>query len=198
MRLEEFKEYCKTITRKDFLEDCEENLFSEYKFNCPDEVGLLSDCSKKCLDCWQNAVKDIKFKGEEEIDNKSVKTYKTPNAYEKLSYDKSLKLTNKKGIYLITTPSGRFAFVNKEGNGINYNPLIDEEWSIVQNPVDFMTAVKSGKKIKCKHEKLYGDEDLGYKYNSLASVLYFLQSHYVSEEIVNILTEGKFYVQEDV
>lgn len=197
MELEKFKEYCKTITRKDFLEDCDKNSFSEYEIICPDEVGLLEDCSKKCLDCWQNAVKDIKFKGEEEMDNKSVKTYKTPNAYEKLSYDKSLKLTNKKGIYLITTPSGRFAFVNKEGNGINYNPLINEEWSIVQKSVGFMTAVKSGKKIRLEHI-LTSHLGVTKKYLTLKELFDILSYSYPSDAIGEIITEGKFYIEEDV
>ena len=197
MELEKFKEYCKTITRKDFLEDCEENSFSEYEIDCPDEVGLLRDCSKKCLDCWQNAVKDIKFKGEKEMDNKSVKTYKTWEVYKMLTENPTLKFKDEFGYCLMVVGKEFVMKYGEEDEDVVYNS-IDDKWALVQNPVDFMTAVKSGKKIKCKHEKLYGDEDLGYKYNSLASVLYFLQSHYVSEEIVNILTEGKFYIQEDV
>lgn len=79
---------------------------------------------------------------------------------------------------------------------LNNNIKLDEEWTLIQEPVSFMEAVQSGKKMECKHEKLYGDEDLGYKYNSLATVLYLLQSRYTSEEITNIITEGKFYIEE--
>lgn len=74
MTLEEFKEYAKTVTRKEFFHinggdfcgsiDIDKNKY----LTCPGNLGLLEDCSgKECKQCWREAVKDIKFKDNIEV-----------------------------------------------------------------------------------------------------------------------------------
>jgi hypothetical protein len=69
MTLEEFKEYAKTVTREEFFTEHDYNFdgsieIAENKYlACPGALGLLEDCGEKgCIQCWREAVKDIKFK----------------------------------------------------------------------------------------------------------------------------------------
>lgn len=69
MTLEEFKEYAKTITRKEFLSNNankDDETFQPVDLGedaCPYEYNLPdSSCDISCKECWEKAVKDIKFK----------------------------------------------------------------------------------------------------------------------------------------
>ena len=67
MTLEEFKEYAKTVTRAEFLN----NVFAGPIKSCPKEYMLKGVCIKgldHCKDCWEAAIKDIKFKDDIEKD----------------------------------------------------------------------------------------------------------------------------------
>ncbi|NFU45254.1 hypothetical protein FDF80_19200, partial [Clostridium sporogenes] len=64
----------KEMTREEFLqseyvidkEDEEKDLFYS---RCPSNYGLKeSDCYCICAECWENAIKDIKFKGEDNME----------------------------------------------------------------------------------------------------------------------------------
>lgn len=76
MTLEEFKEYAKTVTREEFFTEHDYNFdgsieIAENKYlACPGALGLLEDCGEKgCIQCWREAVKDIKFKDDIEKDS---------------------------------------------------------------------------------------------------------------------------------
>ena len=75
--------------------------------------------------------------------------------------------------------------------------LINEEWSIVQKSVDFMTAVKSGKKIRLEHI-LTSHLGVTKKYLTLKELFDTLSYSYPSDAIGEIITEGKFYIEEDI
>ena len=69
MTLEEFKEFAKTVTRKEFLTNSEGRTDENFQpkdlpeIDCPYNYDLPdSDCNTTCKECWKNAVKDIKFK----------------------------------------------------------------------------------------------------------------------------------------
>lgn len=69
MTLEEFKEFAKTVTRKEFLTNSEDRTDENFQpkdlpeIDCPYNYNLPdSDCNTTCKECWKNAVKDIKFK----------------------------------------------------------------------------------------------------------------------------------------
>lgn len=69
MTLEEFKEFAKTVTRKEFLTNSEGRTDENFQpkdlpeIDCPYNYDLPdSDCNITCKECWENAVKDIKFK----------------------------------------------------------------------------------------------------------------------------------------
>lgn len=168
MRLEEFKDYCKTITREEFLEDCEDSNFGEHELNCPGDTGaieLKNACGVgSCKYCWEEAVKDIKFKGEEDImeNSNKPKTYKTWEVIKMLSENPKLRFRDcsYETVVIVGTGKGSlgtsFLEVCESSFGdktLDGNVDLESEWTLIQQePVDFMTAVKSGKRIRIEHE----------------------------------------------
>ena len=108
MTLEEFKEYAKTVTRKEFLTNNAEKYYEDFTpvilknlaNACPECVGLKNrdDSCQNCSKCWREAVKDIKFKDDIEvvlplekapkelIDNVNHPNHYTQGKYEVIDY----------------------------------------------------------------------------------------------------------------
>ncbi|NFT02247.1 hypothetical protein FDF18_02710 [Clostridium sporogenes] len=60
----------KEMTREEFLKRIViDSLFTGYDISCPSDVDLETVCDlcKDCKECWENAIKDIKFKGEDNM-----------------------------------------------------------------------------------------------------------------------------------
>lgn len=79
MNFEEFKELAKTVTRKEFLTNSEgrtdENFQPKdlHEIDCPFNYNLPdSNCNITCKECWENAVKDIKFRDDIEAEKDFV------------------------------------------------------------------------------------------------------------------------------
>lgn len=75
----DIKIIAKSIKREDFLEEVSEE---NSRFECPSNDGLKDDCShigyskEECKKCWEQAVKDIKFKDDvedEKVEDKTIK-----------------------------------------------------------------------------------------------------------------------------
>ncbi|MBN3352128.1 hypothetical protein CF086_17670 [Clostridium botulinum] len=72
------KEIAREMTREEFIERIEFSSgnfkYGDNKwFNCPKDIGGLKDpdrCWGVCEECWKDAIKDIKFKGENSMENK--------------------------------------------------------------------------------------------------------------------------------
>lgn len=69
MTLEEFRKYVRTVTREEFLNNNankDDEIFQPIDLGedaCPYEYNLPdSSCNISCKECWEKAVKDIKFK----------------------------------------------------------------------------------------------------------------------------------------
>ncbi|MDU4319768.1 MAG: DUF3310 domain-containing protein [Clostridium sp.] len=69
MNLEEFRKYVRTVTREEFLSNNankDDETFQPVDLGvdaCPYEYNLPdSSCDISCKECWEKAVKDIKFK----------------------------------------------------------------------------------------------------------------------------------------
>ncbi len=64
------------MTRDDFIE-------KSFNCGCPNKIGLKNSCLKpSCIECWTEAVKDIKFKDDLELnkdlfEEKTVLTFKS-------------------------------------------------------------------------------------------------------------------------
>lgn len=65
----------KKLSRSEFLKEIAKDTNFGHVW-CPDHFGLNIDCTdvyekKGCIECWSNAIKDIKMKGENDILTKS-------------------------------------------------------------------------------------------------------------------------------
>lgn len=65
---------------------------------------------------------------------------------------------------------------------------IDDEWQEVKKPVDFMTAVKSGKNIAL--------EGYSNDFFYLSNLLVRIGSVHTNEELQEIITNGEFYIED--
>ena len=123
-----------------------------------------------------------------------MKTYKTWEVYKMLTENPTLKFKDEFG-YCLMVVGKEFVMKDEEEDEDVVHNNIDDKWTLVQNPVDFMTAVKSGKKIKVEHI-LASHLDITKKYLTLKNLLDTLCYSYPSDAICDILTEGKFYIEE--
>jgi len=108
-----------------------------------------------------------------------MKAYKTWEVIKMLTENPTLKFRKNYSCTIMQSEDGHIV----DGNG---------EWVLVQEPVDFMTVVKSGKKIKVKHESII---IFGFEYPR--ALLSKLVDGCNNLEFKEILTEGKFYIEED-
>lgn len=79
-------------------------------------------------------------------------------------------------------------------------PIMDKLWlnskfTIIQKPVLFMEAIKSGKKIKVNHEDIYRNEEYFNEYHELGDLLHELTECF--NNVQGIILNGEWYVEED-
>lgn len=76
------KEIAKTMTREDFIRtiNCDGNdcvsVLNDYTIVCPCDTNLKDNCfeGQNCMDCWVNAIKNIEFMGEGEMNKEFTKS----------------------------------------------------------------------------------------------------------------------------
>ena len=76
---------------------------------------------------------------------------------------------------------------------------VNDEWEEVKEPVDFMEAVKSGKRITLKTNVYVGDKKRGNLlgiYNRTIKELLTFISEYNEPTIREIITNGEFYIED--
>lgn len=78
-----------------------------------------------------------------------------------------------------------------------YKSTLDEEWKELKEPVTFMEAVKSGRQVKIEHGLIneYAPH-LSEEYGFLSNMMYHLGVIFDSDQIREILLEGKFYIKD--
>lgn len=123
-----------------------------------------------------------------------LKTYKTWEVIKMITENPKLKFKNYLGEEMVYALNYIRFFRNGENVSL-YGIAGDEEWTLMQEPVDFMTAVKSGKRIKIEHE-LINHLDIFTEYNCLDDALNELVSYCNALDTKKVLTEGKFYIEE--
>lgn len=123
-----------------------------------------------------------------------MKTYKTWEVYKMLAENPKLKFKDEYGFYLRVNGIGDYIAKNENGRLYICRDNIYDIWTLVQEPVDFITAVKSGKRIKIEHP-LTENTTLADEYCDFKYVLVVLNG--VGEDARRILAEGKFYIEDE-
>lgn len=178
----EIEDISKKYTRKEFLKKCTEPTFTEYDIICPEDLGLKNNCKDKCIKCWKEAIKNIKFKGENEMEK-----YKTYEMVKLLSENPSKKFFDNFG-RTAKNIDGIIAIMYRgELSTLDSN----EVWEEVQEPKYFMNAINSGQMIKFKYN--------GYEstYNDAENTLIELLDNFGNCDITNVLNKKCWYVEED-
>lgn len=121
--ISELKEIAKYISKEEFLKKV-----INYNNACPKIINL-EDCgdhgicsTTPCYSCWENAIKDIKFKGENNMENK-------------IDYDREYKIQDilymKEGLEFIA--SNEMLYKIKDENLYVYSNYI---WMKSENPIN--------------------------------------------------------------
>lgn len=77
------------------------------------------------------------------------------------------------------------------------NIYLCDEWEEVKEPVDFMEALKSCKRVSVEHPNLF-DMPVIYKKNaSIATVINYIFESYSDALVREIILNGKWYIEED-
>ena len=113
-----------------------------------------------------------------------MKTYKTWEAIKMLTENPKLKLESSTGSEI--TVVNNFCEIQDVKNIGNLRIYTDEEWHLVQQPVAFMEAANSGRRIK--HESWE-------YYHNLSIVIDKINNR--SQERQLELLNGKWYVEEE-
>ena len=126
-----------------------------------------------------------------------MKTYKTWEVIKMITENPKLKFrtrTNCSDVF--KDENGYIVFENTDCvDGFDGNFKGDEEWILVQEPVDFMTAVKSGKKIKVEHQ-LTKCLSISEDYCNVHNIFDVLGNILNDINIREVIAEGKFYIEE--
>lgn len=169
----DIKEMAKTMTREEFMKGIEfyESGWGIHDFYgkgsnssdcCPNAYGLINKCGD-CRDCWENAIKDIKFKGEDIIEDKEYTIQELFNFEEETEFVTSdifedvVKIKNKIFYVLDASKKWHSDIISFEWINIKFKlkkPKVD--WSKVE--VDTKILVRDfedkewNKRYFCKYE----------------------------------------------
>jgi hypothetical protein len=106
------------------------------------------------------------------------------NKYELLVDGKS----NNYFVFNVYTENGEKISSSTGDGGFNYNIPTDLKWELIQQPVDFITAVNSKNRIKVVYQPQYVDTRYLY-FNDLIKALSCLN-------LQEIITKGTWYVED--
>lgn len=124
-----------------------------------------------------------------------MKTYKTWEVYKMLTENPNLKFKDQAGYYLVIEDDF-FTLKDVDNYEVDYVANgINDIWTLVQEPLSFMEAVESGKKIKANHGLLKGSV-LSSCYNPINVFMSRVANLYNKEDVKKILTESEFYIEE--
>ena len=121
-----------------------------------------------------------------------MKTYKTGEMIIKLEENPQKEFIRTRDGLVIRTDEKGYLVWEGGHNWIN----LGDEWEEVKKPVDFITAVKSGKHVGVEYSA--GVEYRGVKYGemSLPDLFYELQQDYSDKTIRQMILNGKWYIKD--
>lgn len=117
-----------------------------------------------------------------------MKTYKTWEAIKMLTENPTLKFINKCDNIIGVNRVG-FIVLFRNDNSVNtdlFRKNVDTDWALVQEPVTFMEAINSGKRIK----SAYSDD-----YNSVEETMSLLGG--LTEKTVLKVLNGEWFIESE-
>lgn len=120
-----------------------------------------------------------------------------------LTEDPSKKFRNKTDHDLVVQVHKYAGIIQYEIDGHGLSFELDDRWEEIKEPVDFMTALNSCKKVRIKHELIDRAfvrefaKKLGMKYTNMTSVINKLSEVFTTEELSDIIQNGKWYIEEE-
>lgn len=102
---------------------------------------------------------------------------------------------------------GRICFRNTivPNSEYRYDPSIEHEWEEINEPVSFLEAIKSGKRIRVEHDlinelegKLFSRQDITESFNTYhapTKLLDLLLDLFSEHHFIEIILKGKWYIE---
>lgn len=216
MNKEKLQEIASTMTEEEFKNKhiVEDNGGDEIlniggeEFVCPNVIGLrniLSNptgCCRDCKECWENAIKELKFKEDNMKELNIIEVSKMPNTEFEVIYPSG----NKRNKKIKTDQIGNLH--DDDGSlfeGAYFHDIIQAKFIPLpkETEVDFMEAIKAvkeGKKVKVIHEgyaEIKEFKEIGKIFEILINANknygYEVVDKAISEHILN----GKWYIIND-
>lgn len=131
-----------------------------------------------------------------------MKTYELEEAIKMLKENNKLEFEinriNNSSVLFIDV-AGRLKCEDKKSGSDDYI-LAADKWKLIQQPVTFMEAVKSTKRVKVEHEYISnlirrGHDSLK-NYMPFAGLMSLLSDYLVSSDLKQVILNGKWYIGE--
>lgn len=192
----DIKEVARTMTREEFLGlDSQQRIDLLNGYGCPTYYGLKSYVSfnickptANCTRCWNLAVEDIKFKGEEVLEQ--PKEYTIHNLLN--DFEEGIKF-NWLG-YHYKIKNGEL-YIGECKSMKSLKEILEMKFTKVEEPksklMTFEEAVGTGKRIKFKY---YGYASID-EFMTLNSMLLYLTKTFFNNQISNIILKGTWYAE---
>ncbi|NFI95601.1 hypothetical protein FC961_14595 [Clostridium botulinum] len=200
------KEVAKTMTRKDFLEEAMRYNFGKLNSenDCPNcyglkEIELCEISCENCKECWSKAVKDIKFKDDME-DKKMNKELNIIEA-SSMPLGTEFKVIFKDGSkcsHIVSFGNCKF-YQDKNVDDSIHVLFINATFIPIQQPVSFMEALKSGKRVRVDIDDLIFT-DIKYKFNTYQRMEELIELMGIELTFTgkkNVILNGRWYVEND-
>lgn len=196
--ISELKEIAKELTREEFIREV-----MNVNNYCPESVSLerIKNCNlSSCKDCWKNAIKDIKFKGED-MENK-IDYDREYNIHEVMEFPKGTIFIDSNVKYKII--NGELCFKAECGwlrSCNNLQRILEMKFKLFKKDkkvsvLEAMTAFNKGKTIKVNFKDVTNGKN-----ETLEFIPAFADDSWCIEEGQTItpylITDGKWYIKED-
>ena len=215
----DIKEVAKTMTREEFIKEASKFNFGIFHdeddcptaYKLPKKPSCTGFCADICKECWRNAVKDIKFKDDMEVEKVSkklniIEAMKMPIGTEfevLLNGDKFGCVA--KILKLEGNSKKQLVWDNRANSSIVLTDSVADAVLIkIQQPVSFMEVVNSDKKCKVDFSNIglpnhWDARVLKFKnknYITFGQLMYDLSNTCGTDVLRKIFKEAKWYVEE--